>query len=70
MDREVAPGVRYLELERPFDCAGSFKVEGRGIALFERMEGNDPTSLEGLPLIALTSLLGEAGFPVLGTRWK
>ena len=60
----------YLHLEEPYDCAGSFKCEGLGIALFERMEGNDPTSLEGLPLIALTSLLGEAGFPVLGTRWK
>src|SRR5690606_37222916 len=42
----------YLQREQPFDCAGSFKVEGLGIALFERMSGSDPTSLEGLPLIA------------------
>lgn len=57
---------RYLHIEQPYDCAGSFKCEGLGIALFERMEGNDPTSLEGLPLIALTGLLAEAGLPVLG----
>ncbi len=52
---------RYLELEQPFDCAGSFKVEGLGISLFERLEGNDPTSLEGLPLIALCKILREMG---------
>ena len=56
----------YLRLEQPYDCAGSFKCEGLGIALFERLAGNDPTSLEGLPLIALTSLLSEAGVSVLG----
>ena len=55
----------YLAREQPLDCAGSFKCEGLGIALFERMEGADPTSLEGLPLIALTSLLDQAGYPVL-----
>ncbi len=55
----------YLTREQPFDCAGSFKCEGLGIALFERMCGDDPTSLEGLPLIALTSLLQQAGYPVL-----
>ncbi|MEQ9463639.1 MAG: Maf family nucleotide pyrophosphatase [Haliea sp.] len=55
----------YLAREQPFDCAGSFKCEGLGIALFERMAGDDPTSLEGLPLIALTSLLERAGYPVL-----
>lgn len=55
----------YLAREQPFDCAGSFKCEGLGITLFERMTGNDPTSLEGLPLIALTSLLQRAGYPVL-----
>jgi len=55
----------YLAREQPFDCAGSFKWEGLGIALFERMSGDDPTSLEGLPLIALTSLLQRAGYPVL-----
>jgi MAF protein len=56
----------YLEIEQPYDCAGSFKWEGLGIALFARMEGDDPTSLEGLPLIALTGLLTAAGLPVLG----
>lgn len=56
----------YLQKEQPYDCAGSFKCEGLGIALFERMQGNDPSSLEGLPLIALTTLLGEAGINVLG----
>ena len=56
----------YLSREQPYDCAGSFKCEGLGIALLERMEGRDPTSLEGLPLIALTELLASAGYPVLG----
>ncbi|SFN05220.1 Maf family protein [Dokdonella immobilis] len=55
---------RYLELERPFDCAGSFKVEGRGIALFERIESDDPSALVGLPLIALCRLLREAGLAI------
>lgn len=55
----------YLAREQPFDCAGSFKCEGLGIALFQQMSGNDPTSLEGLPLIALTSVLQRAGYPVL-----
>ena len=47
----------YLKTEEPFDCAGSFKVEGLGIALFESLEGRDPNSLVGLPLIALTDML-------------
>jgi septum formation protein len=54
----------YLRREQPFDCAGSFKWEGLGIALFEKLAGNDPTSLEGLPLIALTTLLGQAGIDI------
>jgi septum formation protein len=58
----------YLQIEQPYDCAGSFKWEGLGIALFARMAGDDPTSLEGLPLIALTGLLAEAGLPVLDIR--
>lgn len=53
---------RYLARERPLDCAGSFKSEGAGIALFERIETEDPTALIGLPLIALARLLREAGF--------
>lgn len=51
----------YLQQERPYDCAGSFKCEGLGISLFERITGDDPTSLEGLPLIATSRLLREAG---------
>lgn len=52
---------RYIALERPLDCAGSFKSEGAGIALFERIESEDPTALIGLPLIALARLLRQAG---------
>lgn len=55
---------RYLARERPLDCAGSFKSEGAGIALFERIESADPTALVGLPLIALSRLLRDAGIPV------
>ena len=53
---------RYLELEEPYDCAGSAKVEGLGIVLAERIESSDPTALIGLPLIAVTGLLLDAGF--------
>ena len=56
----------YLRLEQPYDCAGSAKVEGLGITLIERIDTEDPTSLIGLPLIALTELLAQAGAPVLG----
>jgi septum formation protein len=56
----------YLEREQPYDCAGSAKAEGLGIALIARIETEDPTSLIGLPLIALTELLGESGVPILG----
>jgi septum formation protein len=55
----------YLQREQPYDCAGSAKSEGLGIALIERMDTDDPTSLIGLPLIALTGLLAEAGVPVI-----
>jgi MAF protein len=51
----------YLRREQPYDCAGSFRVEGAGIALFSRMEGNDPNSLIGLPLIALNDMLRNWG---------
>ncbi len=52
---------RYLRAEQPYNCAGSFKSEGLGITLFERMEGDDPTALIGLPLIRLTHMLALAG---------
>ena len=54
--------ARYVERENPVDTAGSFKAEGAGIALFERIESTDPTALIGLPLIALSRLLRAAGF--------
>jgi len=47
----------YLEKEEPYNCAGSFKSEGLGIALFDRLEGNDPNTLIGLPLIQLVRML-------------
>ncbi|UPG88606.1 Maf family nucleotide pyrophosphatase [Luteibacter aegosomaticola] len=53
--------VRYVERERPLDCAGSFKCEGLGITLFERIANEDPTALIGLPLIATSRLLRTAG---------
>ncbi|HVB46996.1 MAG TPA: Maf family nucleotide pyrophosphatase [Burkholderiales bacterium] len=56
----------YLRREQPYDCAGSAKSEGLGIALIARITTEDPTSLVGLPLIALTELLADAGLPVLG----
>ena len=52
---------RYLRHDQPYNCAGSFKSEGLGITLFERMEGDDPTALVGLPLIRLTDMLMKAG---------
>jgi septum formation protein len=55
----------YLQREHPYECAGSAKSEGLGIALIARVEGEDPTALIGLPLIALTEMLALAGMPVL-----
>ncbi|WP_153447367.1 Maf family protein [Vibrio algicola] len=55
----------YVDKEQPFYCAGSFKSEGLGIALFQRLEGIDPNSLIGLPLITLTDMLARQGFDVL-----
>jgi septum formation protein len=65
--RELAPDeiARYVDREQPLDCAGSFKVEGLGIALFERIESVDPTALIGLPLMALCRLLRAAGIVLL-----
>ncbi|MBB5210319.1 Maf family protein [Microbulbifer hydrolyticus] len=55
----------YIELDNPLDCAGSFKAEGLGIALFEKMEGNDVNTLIGLPLIRLIELLKPYGIDPL-----
>lgn len=52
---------QYLRLEQPYDCAGSAKSEGMGIALLEYMRGDDPNALVGLPLIALVNMLDNAG---------
>jgi septum formation protein len=56
---------RYLHLEQPYDCAGGFKAEGLGIALFERIESADPTALIGLPLIWVAATLRAAGLDPL-----
>jgi len=53
----------YLHIEQPYDCAGSAKNEGLGIALIEKIESIDPTALTGLPLISLTTMLRRAGVP-------
>ncbi|TAK92140.1 MAG: septum formation protein Maf [Burkholderiaceae bacterium] len=56
---------RYLRAEQPYDCAGSAKCEGLGIALLDSIEGSDPNALIGLPLIALVSMLRHIGYPIL-----
>ncbi len=56
---------RYLRAEKPYDCAGSAKCEGLGIALIESIRGDDPNALIGLPLIELTTMLMRAGVSVL-----
>ena len=59
-----AEAERYLEREPAFDCAGSAKSEALGIALLERLRGDDPTALVGLPLIALSRMLRGEGIEV------
>ena len=58
----------YLLTEQPYNCAGSFKSEGLGICLFERLNGDDPNTLIGLPLIQLTKLLKNVGIDVLALQ--
>lgn len=55
----------YLQKEQPYNCAGSFKSEALGITLFEKLEGDDPNTLIGLPLIRLTAMLENAGLSPL-----
>ena len=55
----------YLRTEQPYDCAGSAKSEGLGIALLERIENDDPTALVGLPLIRTCRMIRAAGVPIL-----
>lgn len=54
--------ARYVKAEQPLDCAGSFKSEGLGVALFDAIESQDPTALVGLPLIVTAKLLRAVGF--------
>jgi len=65
--RTLAPATieAYVDRERPFDCAGSIKSEGLGIALVEAIDNADPTALIGLPLITVTDLLRREGFDVV-----
>ena len=58
----------YLRAEQPYNCAGSFKSEGLGICLFKKLEGDDPNTLIGLPLIKLVSLLKAHGLNVLAEQ--
>jgi septum formation protein len=58
----------YLRIEQPYDCAGSAKNEGLGIALIERIDSLDPTALTGLPLIALCGMLRRAGVAFFGAQ--
>jgi septum formation protein len=62
----------YLLAEEPYDCAGSAKSEGLGISLLDSIKSDDPTALIGLPLIALTGLLRDAGFsiPTKNESWQ
>ena len=55
---------RYVEAEPAWDCAGGFKIEGLGIGLFDYVRGDDPTALEGLPLIQVATFLREFGYRV------
>ena len=55
----------YLKKEEPYNCAGSFKSEGLGISLFDRLEGNDPNTLIGLPLIQLIKMLEKVNIQVI-----
>lgn len=57
---------RYLRKEEPYNCAGSVKSEGLGVALFERFEGDDPNALIGLPLIRLVAMLENENYPLFG----
>lgn len=60
--------INYINAEQPLNCAGSFKSEGLGICLFEKLEGEDPNTLIGLPLIKLVRLFKEYNFDVLSNQ--
>lgn len=56
--------ANYVEIEQPLNCAGSFKSEGLGVTLFKKIESRDPNALIGLPLMALTDIFYEMGYPL------
>jgi len=60
--------IGYLNAEQPYNCAGSFKSEGLGICLFKKLEGDDPNTLIGLPLIKLVEILKQHGLDVLAEQ--
>ena len=62
-----AQAAFYVDQDLPLDCAGSFKVESLGVALFESIAGEDPTGIEGLPLMTVVRLLATLGFDVLAS---
>ena len=64
--RSLTPAAieRAVDADQPFDCAGGYKLEARGIALFARIESADHTAIVGLPLLALTAILADLGYPV------
>lgn len=70
--RELTPSEisNYLRVEQPYNCAGSFKSEGLGICLFKKLQGDDPNTLIGLPLIKLQQLLKNEHFNVLEQQKK
>jgi septum formation protein len=55
---------RYVAADQPLDCAGAYKLEARGIVLFEKIDSDDHTAITGLPLMALVTILGELGFEI------
>ncbi|WP_417223138.1 Maf family protein [Amphritea sp.] len=65
--RDLTPAMidNYLNTEQPYSCAGSFKSEGLGIALFEKLEGDDPNTLIGLPLIRLIRMLEKQAITII-----
>jgi|SRR6056300_352565 septum formation protein len=66
LDRDEV--AHYIDIEQPFDCAGSFKCESLGISLFDRVVSDDPTALIGLPLITLCGLLRRVGVDIPGSN--
>jgi 7-methyl-GTP pyrophosphatase len=55
---------RHIAVDQPLDCAGSYKLESRGIVLFDRIQTEDHTAITGLPLVALVTILRELGFEI------